>query len=164
MYPQILLTRPIFKQLIERWHYLRYKVPFGAHARYLVESEKLPGRYLACLQFSSPAWKMAPRDAWSGWSAEERKRNLQFIVANSRFLIPSYVSVRGLASTILSLAAQHLPKTGNDCTDIALCCLRLWSNACVLEAPLTKQPTGFIWAARRAAVAWIATMCLLANP
>jgi Druantia protein DruA len=98
----------VFKQLIERWHYLGHKIPFGAHARYLVASEKLPGRYLACLQFSSPAWKMAPRDAWIGWSAEERKRNLQFIVSNSRFLIPPYVSVRGLASKILSLAAQRL--------------------------------------------------------
>ena len=52
---------------------------------------------------------MAPRDAWIGWSAAERKRNLQFIVSNSRFLIPPYVSVRGLASKILSLAAHRLP-------------------------------------------------------
>jgi hypothetical protein len=99
-----------FKQLIERWHYLRYRIPFGAHVNYLVRSPQLPGRYLACLQFSSPAWTMAPRDAWIGWSAEERKRNLQFIVSNSRFLIPSYVSVRGLASMILSLAAHRLPE------------------------------------------------------
>jgi hypothetical protein len=100
----------IFKQLIERWHYLGFKIPFGAHARYVVTSEKLPGRYLACLQFSSPAWTMAPRDAWIGWTAQQRKRNLQFIVSNSRFLIPPYISVRGLASKILSLAAQRLPE------------------------------------------------------
>jgi hypothetical protein len=62
-----------FKQLIERWHYLKYHIAFGASARYLVESEKLPGRYLACLQFSSPAWKTAPLDAWIGWSAEQQK-------------------------------------------------------------------------------------------
>ena len=99
----------IFKQLIARWHYLGYKVPFGAHLRYLVSSKQWPGRYLACLQFSSPAWKMAPRDAWIGWNSEERKRNLQFIISNSRFLIPPYVSVRGLASKVLSLAAQRLP-------------------------------------------------------
>jgi len=98
-----------FKQLIERWHYLGYRIPFGAHLNYLVESPKSPGHFLACLQFSSPAWKMAPRDAWIGWSAEQRKRNLQFIVSNSRFLIPPHVSVRGLASMILSLAARHLP-------------------------------------------------------
>jgi hypothetical protein len=100
----------VFKQLIERWHYLGYRIPFGAHLRYLVESERLPGRYLAGLQFSSPAWTMAPRDAWIGWNAEERKRNLQFIVSNSRFLIPPFVTIRGLASKILSLAAHRLPE------------------------------------------------------
>jgi hypothetical protein len=98
-----------FKQLIERWHYLHYRIPFGAHANYLAQSPEVPGQFLACLQFSSPAWKMAPRDAWIGWTAEQRKRNLQFIVSNSRFLIPPYVSVRGLASMILSLAARRLP-------------------------------------------------------
>lgn len=99
----------IFKQLIERYHYLKYRIPFGAHANYLVESPRLPGRFLACLQFSSPAWKMAPRDGWIGWSAEQRKRNLQFIVSNSRFLIPSYVSIKGLGSKVLSLAVRRLP-------------------------------------------------------
>lgn len=99
-----------FKQLIERWHYLRYRIPFGAHVNYLVQSPRLPDQFLACLQFSSPAWKMAPRDAWIGWSAEQRKRNLQFIVSNSRFLIPPFITVRGLASKILSLAAHRLPE------------------------------------------------------
>jgi hypothetical protein len=98
-----------FKQLIERWHYLHYRIPFGAHLNYLVESSKLPGQFLACLQFSSPAWKMAPRDAWIGWRAEQRKRNLQFIVSNSRFLIPACISIKGLGSKILSLAARRLP-------------------------------------------------------
>jgi hypothetical protein len=100
----------LFKQYIDRYHYLRYRIPFGAHLRYFVESQQLPGRYLACLQFSSPAWMMAPRDAWIGWSAEQRKRNLQFIVSNSRFLLLPWVSVRGLASKILSLAARRLPQ------------------------------------------------------
>jgi hypothetical protein len=98
-----------FKQLIERWHYLHYRIPFGAHLNYLVESPKLPGQFLACLQFSSPAWKMAPRDAWIGWTVEQRKRNLQFIISNSRFLIPPYISIKGLGSNILSLAARRLP-------------------------------------------------------
>jgi hypothetical protein len=86
-----------FKLLIERWYYLGYRIAFGAHLCYLVQSEKLPGRYLACLQFSSPAWKMTPRDAWIGWSAEQRKRNLQLIVSNSRFLISSFLFVTLLA-------------------------------------------------------------------
>ena len=100
----------LFKEYIDRYHYLGYRIPFGAHLRYLVESLKLPGRYLACLQFSSPAWKMAPRDAWIGWDAELRKRNLQFIVSQSRFLVLPWVQVKGLATMILSLAARRLPQ------------------------------------------------------
>ena len=53
---------------------------------------------------------MAPRDGWIGWSAEQRRRGLQFIVSNSRFLVLPSVSVRGLASKILSLAAHRLPE------------------------------------------------------
>jgi len=100
----------LFKQYVDRYHYLRYRIPFGAHLRYLVESSQLPGRYLACMQFSSPAWMMAPRDVWIGWNVQQRKRNLQFIVNQSRFLILPWVSVRGLASKILSLTARRLPQ------------------------------------------------------
>ena len=102
--------RSIWNQLIDRYHYLGYRVPFGANLRYLVESERHPGQYLACLLFSSPAWKMAPREAWIGWSTDERRRNLQYVVSNSRFLILPWVSVRGLASKVLSLAAHRLPR------------------------------------------------------
>jgi hypothetical protein len=77
----------LWNQFIDRYHYLRFRVPFGANLRYLVHSERKPGEYLACLLFSSPAWKMAPRDAWIGWNDEQRKRNLQYIVSNSRFLV-----------------------------------------------------------------------------
>jgi hypothetical protein len=99
----------LWNQFIDRYHYLRFRVPFGANLRYLVQSERRPGEYLACLLFSSPAWKMAPRDAWIGWNDQKRRRNLQYIVSNSRFLVLPWVSVRGLASKILSLASRQLP-------------------------------------------------------
>lgn len=97
----------LFSQLIHRYHYLGYRVPFGAHLRYLVQSQT--GSYLACLLFSSPAWKMAPRDAWIDWTDAQRRRNLQYVVSNSRFLILPWVSVPSLASKILSLVARRLP-------------------------------------------------------
>ncbi len=97
----------LFNEFIQRYHYLGYRVPFGAHLRYLVESPA--PSYLACLLFSSPAWKMAPRDAWIDWTDAQRHRNLQYVVSNSRFLILPWVSVPSLASKILSLAARRLP-------------------------------------------------------
>jgi hypothetical protein len=97
----------LFRQLIQRYHYLGYRVPVGANLRYFVESGD--GRLLALMQWTSPAWKMAARDRWIGWNCEQRASNLQRIVNNSRFLILPWIQVKSLASTILARAARQLP-------------------------------------------------------
>jgi hypothetical protein len=94
---------------LERYHYLGHRVPVGASLRYFVHSERCPKQVLACLQWSSGAWKMAARDRWIGWSSEQRARNLSFIVNNSRFLLLPWIRVKGLASKILGRAARQLP-------------------------------------------------------
>lgn len=101
--------RSLFRQYLQRYHYLGYKVPFGAQLRYFVRSRQLPERILACLLFTGAAWKMAPRDRWIGWSDPARRLNLPRVVNNSRFLILPWVQVRQFASKILSLAAHRLP-------------------------------------------------------
>jgi hypothetical protein len=97
----------LFRQFIQRYHYLGYRIPVGANLRYFIESGDR--RLLALIQWTSPAWKMANRDQWIGWSSTQRARNLQHIVNNSRFLILPWVQVKGLASTILARAARQLP-------------------------------------------------------
>ncbi len=98
----------LFRELIGRYHYLGYRVPFGAQLRYLVYASKPERAVVGALQFSSPAWRMAPRDRWIGWSEEERRRNLQRVVSNSRFLLVPWVRVRNLASTVLSRAVRRV--------------------------------------------------------
>jgi Domain of unknown function (DUF4338) len=83
--------------------------PVGANLRYLVRSPRSGEQVLACLLWTSAAWKMAPRDQWIGWNQEQREQNLQLVVNNGRFLIPPWVHVRGLASKILSQCARQLP-------------------------------------------------------
>lgn len=97
----------LWRQLIERFHYLGWRIPVGAQLRYFVESSD--GQILACLLWTSPAWKIAARDQWIGWNPEQRTRNLQYIVNNGRFLILPSVHVKGLASTILARSARQLP-------------------------------------------------------
>ena len=97
----------LWRQFLQRYHYLGFRVPVGAHLRYFVYSAK--GQILACLLWTSPAWKMAARDRWIGWTPLQRARNLQFIVNNSRFLILPWVKVKNLASTILARSARQLP-------------------------------------------------------
>ena len=97
--------RQLWYEYVDRYHYLGYQLPFGAQLRYFIESGATD-EILGCFQFSSPAWKMAPRDRWIGWADDRRKTNLQKIVNNSRFLILPWIKVKNLASTALSLAVK----------------------------------------------------------
>jgi hypothetical protein len=101
--------RDLWNDYIERYHYLGYKIPVGAHLRYFIVSKKLKNQYLGCLLFSSSAWAIAPRDLWIGWRKEDRTKRLSFIVNNSRFLIFPWVNVESLASKVLAMAAKTLP-------------------------------------------------------
>ena len=94
-----------WRELLERYHYLGWRVPFGANLRYWARNRD---RELACLLWTSPAWKMQARDAWIGWSDLQRQRNLQLIVNQGRFLMLPWVRVKGLASKILALSARHM--------------------------------------------------------
>lgn len=102
--------RKLFEQYIHRYHYLGYRVPYGAQLRYFIHSHQPPQPRLACLLFTSAAWKMAPRDRYIGWSDAARQRQLARVVNNSRFLILPWVRIPNLASHILSAAAERLQK------------------------------------------------------
>lgn len=98
----------LWRSLVERHHYLGHRVAFGAHLRYLVRAPDPDNTVLACLQFSSPAWRMQARDHWIGWNDTTRARNLQHVVCNSRLLILPHVQVKNLASHLLALAMPTL--------------------------------------------------------
>ena len=100
--------RLVFRELLSRYHYLGHTVPFGAHLRYLVFASRPARAVVGCLQFSSPAWRMAVRDRWVGWDASARVRNLQRVVNNSRFLLLPWVRVKNLASAVLSRGLGQL--------------------------------------------------------
>jgi Domain of unknown function (DUF4338) len=97
-----------FRELVGRHHYLGYRVPFGAHVKYLVWGSRPERAPLGCLQFSSAAWRMAVRDRWIAWDDLTRKKNLSHVVSNSRFLILPWVRIVNLASHVLGLAARRL--------------------------------------------------------
>ena len=100
--------RLLFRELVGRYHYLGHTVPFGAHLRYLVFASRPARAVVGCLQFSSPAWRMAARDGWIGWDDAARARNLQRVVNNSRFLLLPWVAVRNLASAVLARGLGQL--------------------------------------------------------
>ena len=98
--------RQLFKDLVSRYHYLGYAMPFGARLQYLVCVSRSKGQVVGCVQFSSPAWRMKVRDQLIGWDDATRARALQHIVNNSRLLI--LPKIRNLASTLLSCVLRRL--------------------------------------------------------
>lgn len=100
--------RLLWRELVGRYHYLGHTVPYGAQLRYLVWASQPERAVVACVQLSSPAWRMAARDRWIGWSDDVRARGLQRVVCNSRFLILPWVKVRNLASTILATVGRRV--------------------------------------------------------
>ncbi len=98
----------LWRELVGRYHYLGFKTAYGASLRYLVRIEGPGARVVGCLQFSSPAWRIAARDAWIGWSDAQRRGHLQQVVSQSRFLILPWVRVRHLASHVLGLSARQI--------------------------------------------------------
>ena len=106
--------RQLWYEYVDRYHYLGYQMPFGAQLRYFIKSGASDD-ILGCFQFSSPAWKMAARDRWIGWSDERRKFNLQKVINNSRFLIFPWVEVKNLASSVLAMAVKIVPDDWQRC-------------------------------------------------
>jgi hypothetical protein len=99
----------LWRELIGRYHYLGERVPVGATLRYVVRSARFPDQVLACLGWTSAAWRIAVRDRWIGWTDAQRRQALPYVVNNSRFLILPWVQIPGLASHLLSVCARQLP-------------------------------------------------------
>ena len=97
----------LWRELIGRYHYLGDRVPVGATLRYVVRSAQRPDQILACLGWTSAAWKITVRDRWIGWSDAQRRQALPYVVNNSRFLILPWVEVPHLASHLLGLMARR---------------------------------------------------------
>jgi len=94
-----------FKSLIDQYHYLGYRT-VGENMKYMVYSKT--GVPLACLLFGSAAWSCRDRDAYIGWSREQRSARLYLLTNNTRFIIFEWIRVPNLASHILGLVARRL--------------------------------------------------------
>lgn len=97
--------RSLVARYLEAHHYLGYPDPLG-QLHYLARDRN--GREVACLLFGPASWKVAARDAFIGWSPEQRQRRLAHLANNSRFLILPGVRTPHLASHLLAGAVRRL--------------------------------------------------------
>lgn len=98
----------IWKELLERYHYLGNGSLCGAQIRYVIKSSEYG--YLGAFSFSSASWALRERDSYIGWSESARIANLQYVVTNDRFVILPTVHVENLASHVLGLVLRRLPE------------------------------------------------------
>ncbi len=88
----------LWDEYVQRYHYLGYTRAEGHAMRYFIRSEQ---GILGCIFFSRAAESMAARDSWIGWTPAQRRKNLAWVINNTRFLIFPWVEVRYLASHVL---------------------------------------------------------------
>jgi hypothetical protein len=110
-----------FKSLIAQYHYLAMPGAVGENMKYMLRSKD--GAVVACLLFGSAAWTCRDRDAYIGWSTEQRIAHLPMIANNIRFLVAPWIRVPCLASHSLSLIARRISGDWEDKYGHGLTCL-----------------------------------------
>jgi hypothetical protein len=98
----------LWNSLMARYHYLGHENLPGAQLRYLLYSQG--EALLGATGFGAAAWKLAPRDQWIGWKGEQRRRGLDLIINQARFLILPSVRVPHLAGHCLGQCLRRLPE------------------------------------------------------
>lgn len=96
----------LFKCFLSAYHYLGFSGTVGENLKYMAYDRQ--DRPLACLLFGSSAWACGPRDDFIGWDRKKRGKNLSLTTNNTRFLVLPWVSVKYLASHILSKVCQRI--------------------------------------------------------
>ena len=96
---------PSWDYMVKNYHYLGYEKMIGPRIKYLACYEGIP---IAFLSYKSAFFKVAARDAYIGWSTQQKNLYLKHVVNNNRFLILPWVQVKYLASHLLSRTLKML--------------------------------------------------------
>ncbi len=101
----------LWDELVRTHHYLSFKRLLGKRLKYLAFIQNRP---VAALSWSAPAKRISARDRFIGWTDDSRKKSLQHIVANSRFVIFPWVQIPNMGSHVLGINLRCLQKDWHD--------------------------------------------------
>jgi hypothetical protein len=91
-------------RLLDKHHYLGRIRPVGEQFWYVAESAE--GECVAVLVFCGAAKHLRNRDAWIGWTAEQRRRRLSLATNNARFCL--LVECPNLGTRVMRLILDRL--------------------------------------------------------
>lgn len=103
----------IWKDLMDRYHYLGSGPLCGGQIRYLIRSST--SGYIGALSFSSAAWALKARDEYIGWTDAARRANIDRVICNSRFLLAPTIHTLNLASYVLCRALARIAPDWREC-------------------------------------------------
>ena len=98
---------PRFQSLLRRHHYLKGIKPVGERLYY---AAMWRGQWLALVLFCSAARHLRHRDKWIGWTEPQRRKRLSLVANNARFLILPQCHYPNLASKVMGLVLEQLPR------------------------------------------------------
>jgi hypothetical protein len=94
----------LWNEYVDRYHYLGYRQPMGCSQRYFIQSAV---GLLGCVLMAGAAKAMRQRDQWIGWDGACRRKNLPWVINNTRLLIFPWVRLRHLGSHVLGQLARR---------------------------------------------------------
>ena len=94
-----------FDQLIVEHHYLKSAHAVGEHLRYVATHK---GQWLGLATWSAAALHLKARDAFIGWTEEQRRTRLPLVVNNSRLLVLPQCHYPNLISRFMKLMLGRL--------------------------------------------------------
>ena len=107
-----LMVRPVrpdggarFDQLIVEHHYLRSARVVGEQVRYVATYQD---QWLALATWNAPALHLKARDAFIGWTEEQRRSRLPLLINNSRLLVLPECHYPNLISRFMKLMLARL--------------------------------------------------------
>jgi hypothetical protein len=128
-----------FDALLDEHHWLERGL-FGAVVRQVAE---IDGSWVALVGWGSPAFQVRVRDGFIGWSVEQRRRRLRYVVNNQRFCVLPETRVRSRIGRFQP-ALPHFNNSG-DVVFGGVPALRIrsrWRNVATGNVSvMTKSPT-----------------------
>ncbi len=113
IFPRDVTVRPVrgyaeqqrWDALAARHHYLSFKKFYGRALRHVALSGEA---WVALIGWQAGAFKVGARDAWIGWTRDQRLSRLHLIANNTRFVILGEGRVPNMASRVLGLSLRRL--------------------------------------------------------
>ena len=101
-----------FDQLIVQHHYLQRSELVGEHLRYVATYQ---GQWLALAAWCAPTWHLKARDAFIGWTDEQRRVRLPLLANNARLLVLPDCHAPNLISRFMKLMLARLSADWQAC-------------------------------------------------